>query len=108
MATLNVYKCDLDGGKPTFTAAAESGDDFVNSGRAVLVVKNGGVDSVTVTVDAVRLCSYGYEHDAIMTVAPSEEGWLGVFPVFWYNDDTGKAHITYSEVTGVTVAVVEV
>ncbi len=108
MASLSVYKCDIDGGAPTFTAATAAGDSFANSGRVILIVKNGGTAETTVTVDAVRLCNYGYDHNATMTVAAGGEGWMGVFPVFWYNDEEDLAHITYTATADVTVAVVEV
>lgn len=107
MATLSKYIVDIDGGKPTFVAADVAGDNFVNSGKDFLVVKNGGASSINVTIDSVALCSYGFDHNLVVAVAASGEEWIGPFPKARFNDDTGKVNISYSGVTSVTVAVVE-
>ncbi len=107
MATLTKYIVDLDGGKPSFVAAAVGGDDFVNSGKNFLVVKNGGASSIDVTIDSVALCSYGFDHNLVVPVAASGEEWIGPFPKSRFNDENGKVNVSYSGVTSVTVAVVE-
>ncbi|RJQ25446.1 MAG: hypothetical protein C4589_11285 [Peptococcaceae bacterium] len=107
MATLSKYVVDLDGGKPTFVAATAGGDDFINSGKDFLVVKNGGAGNINVTIDSVALCSYGFDHNLTVAVAASGEEWIGPFPKARFNDENGKVNVTYSGVTSVTVAVVE-
>lgn len=52
MAVLTVQQVNLDGISPTFVAADAGGDEFVNSGKAVLHVKNDGTNSITVTVNS--------------------------------------------------------
>lgn len=108
MATLNVYRVDLDGGKPAFVAASAGGDNFVNSGKAFLIVKNGGTEAVTVTINSQTPCNYGFDHDIQVSVGAADESWIGPFPKARFNDQNANVQITYSGVTSVTVAVVEV
>jgi len=107
LATLTKYIVDIDGGKPSFVAAAVDGDDFVNSGNDFLIVKNGGGSSINVTIDSVTFCSYGFDHNLTIAVAAGEESWIGSFPKARFNDENGKVNVSYSDVTSVTVAVVE-
>ncbi len=108
MATLTPQEVNLTGLTPTFAAASAGGDDFVNSGKAVLYVKNGGASAVTVTVDSQTTCNYGFDHDAVVSVPASGERVIGPFPKARFNDAYDKVRITYSAVTSVTVAVLEV
>jgi hypothetical protein len=108
MANLNVQKIELSGLNPSYVAAAAGGDEFVNSGRAFIHVKNGGASSIDVTVDSQTPCSQGYDHDAVVAVPASEERMIGPFPKDRFNDASEKVQITYSDVTSVTVAAIEV
>jgi len=108
MATLNVYRVDLDGGKPSFVPASAGGDDFINSGKAFLIVKNGGTGAVTVTINSQTPCSYGFDHDVQVSVVAGDESWIGPFPKARFNNQDNKVQVTYSDVTSVTVAAVEV
>jgi hypothetical protein len=108
MALLNVQRTGLTGLATTFTAASAGGDSFVNSGRAYLHVKNGDTTDKTITVNSQTPCNYGFDHDAVVTVPAAGERIIGPFPKNRFDDANGQVQITYSAVTSVTVAVVEV
>lgn len=108
MATLSVQRVDMTGLDPAFAAASAGGDEFVNSGRAVLYVKNGDATDKTVTVDSQTPCNQGFDHDVQVTVPAGGERIIGPFPKNRFDDASGKVQITYSDVTAVTVAVLEV
>lgn len=110
MATLNVVSVDVDGELLAPVAAAGGGDVFANDGRTVLYVKNTDAATKTVTVAAQRACSFGTltGHDAVMTVAQNEEKVIGPFNQTRFNNASQQCAVTYSGVTGVTVAAVRV
>lgn len=90
-------------------AANADGSDFLNSGRCILIVNNGGASPINVTVDSKSSCSQGFDHDIVVAVAAGAEKHIGPFPQARFNDaSTGKADVTFSAVTSVTVALVEV
>lgn len=107
MATLSVQKISLTGLGPAFVSASEGGDEFANSGRVFLHVKNGHTSDQTVTVNSLRICDLGYDHDAIVTVPAGEERLIGPFPRFRFNDPNGKVQVSYSGVTALTIAAIE-
>lgn len=107
MAVLTVQQVSLTGLAPVFVAASAGGDEFVNSGRAVLHVKNGDTTDKTVTVNSQTPCNQGFDHDVAVTVPASGERVIGPFPKNRFDDANGKIQITYSAVTAVTVAVIE-
>lgn len=110
MATLTVQDAGFDGlANVTFVAAGAGGDDFVNDGRTVLIVKNTDASPKTVTVNSQTLCSQGFDHDiAVIVPATTGEAVIGSFPKGRFNDATGKVLVTYSAVTSVTVAAVRI
>jgi hypothetical protein len=109
MATLSSQRAVLTGLTLSFGAAAVGGDDFVNSGRMMLYVKNGGASPVNVTVPSLVTCSQGSTHDVVVAVPNASEKIIGPFPKDRFNNaTTGKATITYSGVTSVTIALVEI
>lgn len=108
MAVLTVQRTALTGLAPVFSGAAVGGDSFVNSGRAYLHVKNGSAAAITVTVNSQTACNYGFDHDAVVNVAAGAETIIGPFAQSRFSDASGLVQVTYSAVTTVTVAVVEV
>lgn len=108
MATLTVQKVDLAGLAPTYAAAAVGGDEFVNSGKEFIHVKNGGAGAITVTVNSQALCNQGFDHDAAVSVPASGERMIGPFLKARFDDANAKVQITYSGVTSVTIAVIQV
>lgn len=108
MALLTVQRTNLNGVAPSFVAADAAGDSFVNSGRAYWHVKNADTVDKTVTVNSQTPCSQGFDHDAVVTVPAGGERIIGPFAKNRFDDANGQVQITYSAVTSVTVAVVEV
>lgn len=101
LAALTPQSLNRDGLEATYAAAAAGGDTFANDGRTFLHVKNGGGASVNVTVDSIKQCDQGVDHDVIVAVPAGEERMIGPFPVSRFGS---PATIAYSGVTTVTVA----
>jgi hypothetical protein len=108
MATLTVQSVTLAGLNPSYSAASAGGDDFVNDGRTFLHVKNGGAGAITVTVTTPAQISGIDVADIAVSVPNGSERMIGPFPTNLFNASTGKASITYSGVTSVTIAAIKV
>lgn len=108
MAQLTVQSVSTSGKTITYSTAAAGGDAFANNGMTVFRVKNGGASPITVTINSVKKCSYGFDHDVVVTVNPSEEKAVGTFDRERFSDDTGNVQVTYSAVTSVTVCAISV
>jgi hypothetical protein len=107
MALLTVQKANLATGIiPTLTAAAAGGDSFINDGKTILHVKNGHTGSITVTVDSLKACDQGFDHNIVITLAAGATIQIGPFPTSRFNDPGNKVVVTYSLVTALTVGVV--
>ncbi len=107
MADLTVQQISHSGLNPSFGAAAGGGDQFTNSGKTYLHVKNGGGSAITVTVNSQSNCSFGFDHDVQVSVPASGERIIGPFAKSRFDDANGKVQVTYSGVTSVTVAAIE-
>jgi len=92
---------------PTYAAAAAGGDTFLNDGRTMLHIKNTGAQ-ITATVTQLVKCSDGFLH-SVAKVVPATTGdvMFGTFIPQEFNDVNGSCAITYTAVTGVTVAVIQ-
>jgi hypothetical protein len=108
MATLSVQVAVLAGIKPTYASCAGGGDEFVNSGREFIHIKNGHTSPQTVTVNSQTVCSQGFDHDAAVAVTNAEDRIIGPFPKSRFDDANGKVQLTYSGVTALTIAIVQV
>ena len=109
MATLTLYQTDLGGVVPSYAAAAGGGDEFVNDGNTMLHVKNGSGGAITVTVNSLVACDQGSDHDSVTSVGAGAESMIGPFDRTRFNDPiTGRAAITYSGVTSLTLAPIQV
>lgn len=108
MAVLNVQRVTQAGIAPTFAAADAAGDEFANGGRTFLWVKNGGAAAITVTVDSVKKCDQGFDHDLSISVPAGGERLIGPFEPGRFNNSSSRVKVTYSAVASVTVAAVEV
>jgi hypothetical protein len=102
---LTVQEITLAGLTPAYVAANAEGNYFNNDGRAYLEVVNGGVDPVTVTINSIALCSYGFDHNTEVIVSNGVTKKIGTFPPGRFNDASGRVNVTYSGVTSVTVGV---
>jgi len=97
----------LTGITPTLTAAEAGGDEFVNSGRDFIHIKNGDAAAMDVTIDSQVDCNQGVDHDVVVTIpATNGEKFIGPFPKDRFNDTAGKVQITYTAVTSVTIGIV--
>ena len=108
MAVLNTQQVSLAGVNPAFVAADALGDEWANSGRSYLHVKNGAAAAVDVTVDSQTQCNQGFDHNVAVNVPAASERRIGPFPKSRFDDAAGRVHVAYSAVANVTVAVVEV
>lgn len=105
MATLTVQDTVQTGLAPVFSAVSSS-DVFTNDGRTVVEVKNGNASADTVTINSIRACNQGFDHDAGGSV-PGTTGdrIYGPFDPARFNDSNGQITITHSITATVTCAV---
>jgi len=68
-----------------------------------------GVAFVNATVDSVRKCSHGQDHNSITTVPTSKRRMIGPFDRGRFNNAAGKLAITYGgAVVNLTIKAVTV
>lgn len=103
MAAITIQSPTATGAVVTTAAASAGGDTFVNDGHTVLTVINGGVGSVTVTINAEHLCNFGFDHDGGGAVANGATKQFGPFPQARFGT---TVEVTYTGVTDVTVSAV--
>ena len=92
-------------------AAADgvNGNFFINNGRTLLVIKNGGASSITATVTSVP-DPYNRTGDVPVTVAAGAEMVVGPFEQTLFNQASGAGAggvlLAWSDATSVTVSAV--
>lgn len=112
MATLTVQTYNENGLSATMSAAAGGGDQFTNTGKEVLVIKNNDATSKTITITAQTTTGLAADLGIVekanrtLAVPASGVGIIGPFPKAAFNDSSNFVQITYSAVTSVTVAVI--
>ena len=109
MATLTYKKSKIGGsGNVAMAAASVGGDKVSPNPRGALLVKNGDASSKTVTVVVPGNTRYGQAQPDVAVVIPaSEQSLIGPFGPELAGGD-GLVAITYSGVTSVTVAAVQI
>lgn len=105
MAQLAVQKIVPGGLGAAFVAAAVGGDTMPAGERRFLRVKNAGGAGVNVTIQSIRPCDQGFEHDLVVNVPDGDELDIGPLPAGRFGP---QVQISYSAVAGVTVAALEV
>ena len=80
-------------------------DYFVNDGRIFIFLVNGITEAV-VTVDSVKPCDQGVDHNCVITVPASEDRMIGPFSTDRFNDANGKVKLTYSNTTTITISAI--
>lgn len=100
---MNVQDVNMNGESITMAAPTAS-DSFLNDGRTILVVDNGGTSSIDVTIDSVVPCNYGYDHDITITIGAGDTEYIGVLPTGRFNASDGTVGVTFSSITSVTAA----
>ena len=110
MATLTVVNTTIDiSTSITYDSAAAGGDQFVNDGNIVLLVRNGSGSSVTVTITPGQAPYAGGAYSPLAVAVPAGDNYLiGPFRVDVYNDNSNYVQITYSATTSVTLKAIRV
>lgn len=101
MALLTVHARQVD---PTFQGADVAGDTFANDGATEVLIVNPGPTAITVIALAARKCSHGFLDNWIKSVPAGQMLRFGPFLPSQFNSPTGIASISYSNVTGISVA----
>lgn len=107
MATLTVQTSSRTGLEPSYASCAGGGDEFANTGKQVIHVKNGDASPHVVTIVTQATVDGLAIADRDVTIPAGEERIIGPFPTGFYNDGGGLAQITYDNVTTQTIAVIE-
>ena len=108
MALLNPQAINLSGTTINFASASSGGDQFPNTGRELLLVRNGGTSAITVTVTSQgRYRGVPFSNVVLNVPASGGEVIAGPFPPEVFNDTSGRVSVSYSAVTSVTVAVLQ-
>jgi hypothetical protein len=106
MAILSAQALPLSGLQPTYANAAGGGDQAPVGEKLVLHVRNGDATAKTVTVATPGTVGDLAVADAAQTIPASGAAFIPLKAVF-RDPATGRASITYSAVTSVTVAVLQ-
>lgn len=106
MALLAQQPATGAGTTPSFTAAAAGGDTFQPGDDVILILKTSGTAS-TVTVASPGACNQGSTHPLVISMPATGERHVGPFPAQRFAGSNGLVSVTYSSVTGLTVAVVK-
>lgn len=110
MALLATQTVTRTGLAPTYAAAAGGGDTFTPGQNTFLHVKNGSGGAITVTIATPGTTSGLAIADVSVSVpATTGDRMIGPLPGSLFTDPaTGVGNITYSGVTSLTVAIVDV
>lgn len=111
MATLSAQRSQVTGIAVNFLPASAGGDKFGPGADRHFRVKNGSGASITVTIAVPGNTKYGLANPDIgpQSIAAGAEWTFGPFPDDLGDPtDSGLISVTYSAVTSVTVAVVDV
>lgn len=106
-ATLTPQDVVRTGLTHTFAAVdAANGNAFVNDGKTVLYVKNGGVGSTNVTISTPGTVDGLAIADLVVAVGNGVNKLIGPFPPGIYNQSDGNVNVDWSVGTSVTAAVI--
>jgi hypothetical protein len=108
MATLNVASTVTRAGVDTVGSAADAtGDEWANTGKEFVEVKNGSGAGITVTLNIRALIDGAAAVNPTVSVGAGQTKIIGPFPSGIYNDTQNppRARINYSAVASVTVKV---
>lgn len=110
MATLATQKITRAGLVATLAAATSGGDKFTPSNRTYLEVNNGSGATITVTIETPGEAIEDVAiTDLAVPVAAGARSRIGPFPggTFADSTDSGLCQISYSGVTSLTIAAIE-
>ena len=96
MSTRNAQKVSLTGLNPSFANVDDEGDQFANSGREVVHLKNTSLAALDVTIASAADCNQGFTHNVVVSVPAEGERLVGPFPKTRF-DDEGFVKLSYEE-----------
>lgn len=106
MATLTVYRGARAGTAISTTSASAGGDEFANTRRELLYVRNNSGSPITLTF-ATPGAPWGMElNDVTATVAAGAFVVCGPFHQQSFNNASGRVAVAYSSATNVSVAAI--
>lgn len=107
MAKLTPYEPLVPGAVPTWTAAAVGGDK-IRAGTGILLVRNGGGASITVSIPLPGTTRFGQAlpDPTALTIAAGAIGVIGPFTSDLADSDDNLVDVVYSGVTSVTVLLI--
>lgn len=108
MATLALTVPTYNGVQISGAAASGGGDLMPNDGRTVLHVQNGGGSPINVTITPSGTAAGLSYQTIVQAVAAGTIKVFGPFPTQIFNNASAQVPITYSGVTSVLVAAVQV
>lgn len=107
MAVIDYQKLSHLGSAATFVAAAGGGDKVLPNARGLVLIRNADATATTVTI-VVPGTAYGIARpDYTLSVAAGATGAFSGLPPDLLDTD-GYISLTYSKVTSLTIAVVEI
>jgi hypothetical protein len=107
MAALTTQNIVDAGTAPTFGAAAASDTAEIGNGQNTFVVYKTAGTSTNVTITAPGNNNYGQPNpDPVIALGATAEKWIPLRKAYDPGDGTGRATLTTSAQTAVTVAVV--
>ena len=94
-----------EGKVPTFGAVDQvNGNQFINDGRTIILVKAGVAGAGDVTVQGIQ-DSNRRNGNTVLTLANDDDGYIGAFPLELYGQSGGKVFIDF-DVADVTIAII--
>lgn len=106
--TLTTQKASTVGVAVTYTAAAGS-QNFFNTGKEMVHIKNASGGTLTVTFTAAGTDNFGIvatAHNLVVTIADAGDKLIGPFRTDQFNDSNSHVAVGWSTTTSVTVAVI--
>lgn len=110
MARITVQALSTAGLTPVYTAASSAGDEFLNDGHTLIVVKTTAVATNAAAIASrVAPVPKGLAvADIAVEVSALGERMSGFFDQGAYNDSSGCVSLTYTTHTGLSIAAISV
>lgn len=109
--TLGVEKITKAGLAATYTGSLSDANTYLvrNSGKVFLHFKKGGAHRCDVTVQTpMKVADLDVAENTVTVPATTGDKFIGPFPKSIFNYGSGDLKFTLSEITGLTVAVLEI
>lgn len=91
---------------PTWNTAAGTTDTFASTGKEIVMLRNDGAGTPTVTIESVG-CPHGRQGDETIALGPSLYAVSQMFPTVGWRGSSGTVTITCADVN-VKIAVLRV